>query len=137
MHRPLPPAPRYPPQIAEQGPPDDSFAAAVRVGRGLRPLAFNGALIVEVGQVTLYDGKERVIAQGPVDQVWARKARFPVSGLQLTIEGTRYTLDRAPGWGAAASPLLLGKTIHGTGKLVKAFLDWYPTQGGRVGEPPS
>ncbi len=87
--------------------------------------------------MTLYDGKERVIAQGPVDQVWAHKARFPLSGLQLTIEGTRYTLDRAPGWEAAASPLLLGKTIHSTGKLVASFLEWYPTQGGRVGKPPS
>ena len=45
--------------------------------------------------VTLYDGKEQVIASAPVGDVLAHRARFPAQGLQINIDGTRYTLDTA------------------------------------------
>ena len=80
----------------------------------------------------LYDGKKRLIAQAPVGEVWAHKARFPIKGLQLNVDGSRYTLDRAP---SGVTAFGIGASIRSTGELIDVFLRWFPDHGGNAGRP--
>ncbi|MEO7836076.1 MAG: hypothetical protein ABIS21_00365 [Acidimicrobiales bacterium] len=111
------------------------FRVNVRIGRGLRPRARNGALVVVDGTLTLYDTEEKVIARAPVGEVWAHRARLPVKGLQIIIDGSRYTLDDAPPPLAKLSPALMLSYIKRTDHLSEQFLDWFGAHGGNVGEP--
>ena len=113
----------------------ERFQADVRVGRGLRPISRDGALLVEDGTVKLYDGAENVIARAQVGDVWAHKARFPVKGLQIHIDGSRYTLDDAAPPRARLSPARLVTHIKRTGDLSDAFLAWFAAHGANVGKP--
>lgn len=108
---------------------NEGFTAAVRVGKGIRPLTQSGSLVVETGWLRLRDGKERVIAEGPVEEIWAHKGWLPGSGFRLHIGGTKYTLDQAGGFTAPGM-------MVGTHRLTEAFLEWFPAHGGNVGKPP-
>ena len=109
---------------------ENRFAASVRIGKGLRPITQGGGLVVEGGQVRLLDGKDRVIAEGPVGDVWVHEGWVLSSGLRVHIDGTKYTLDSA----GAFTPV---GGMAGTRSLTKAFLEWFPAHGGNVGKPPS
>lgn len=106
------------------------------MGKGLRPLCRDGLLLGEDGAVTLYDDEESVIARAQVAAVWAHKAGFPVKGLQIHIDGSKFTLDQAPAPMARQSPALIVSYIRRTGALSDSFLAWLSANGGNVGDPP-
>jgi hypothetical protein len=100
------------------------FEAAVRVGKGVRPLAQHGRLRAADGLVTVFDSKGKVVASAPIGEVDAAKLSLPLHGLRLTLAGTAYNLDAAGNrWRRA---LLFGRgiTISGTSRLTSAFVDY-------------
>jgi hypothetical protein len=85
-------------------PGNDMQIQGIRIGKGIRPLTQSGGLSVSGGVLTLYNGRGREIDSAPINEVTAKKQKFPVSGIRLRLGDTGYNLDNThvvgggPGW---------------------------------------
>ncbi|GAA3855918.1 hypothetical protein [Streptomyces sedi] len=103
----------------------------VQIGKGLRPLAQHGFLVVDRGTLTLLDSERQPIDSGPLHQVVAKKIRFTGGkSVSLTVNGTKY--NAAPGWGARGVFVLPGDSAH-VKSAAEALLHLVATGGGQVG----
>ena len=98
-------------------PEQDVVFAETQIGKGLKPLAQHGTVIVGAdGTLTLLDSNDRVIDSAPLTDVTAK--RLIITGGQtvsLTIQGRKYVVT--PGWGA------VGPTdIFGVSSAAKALM---------------
>lgn len=70
----------------------------VQIGKGMRPLAQHGYVVVDHGTLTLLGSQRQTIASAPLSTVSARKARMSLGQtLSLTMDGGKYSLTL--GWG--------------------------------------
>ncbi len=78
---------------------DDIVFDQTQIGKGLRPLAQRGRVVVGVDKtLTLYGTKGDVIATAPLEQVSAKRGVFPVRNMVfLTVAGEKFNCT--PGWG--------------------------------------
>lgn len=81
----------------------------VQIGKGLRPLAQHGTIIVDRGTLSLLDSNGQVIASGPLAAIQAAPVRLTRGKtVALTLNGTKYTAS--PGWGNHVGSLVLPGT---------------------------
>jgi hypothetical protein len=86
----------------------------VQIGKGLKPIAQHGFVIVDKGMLTLLGTDRQPIDSGPLNQVTASKIRFTGGKtLSLTVNGTKYNVS--PGWGRHVG----GFVLPGDAKPVK------------------
>jgi hypothetical protein len=86
----------------------------VQIGKGLKPLAQHGHVVIDRGELTLLGSDQQTIASAPLSSVTAGKVRF-IRGqtLSLTMSGEKYNVS--PGWGDRVGTFVL----PGDGKPVK------------------
>ncbi|UED85612.1 hypothetical protein [Streptomyces profundus] len=83
----------------------------VQIGRGLRPLAQHGFVIVDRGVLTLLGSDRRLIDSAPLATITGRPVRMTRGQtVSLTVNGTRYNVS--PGWGARPTLVLPGDMTH-------------------------
>ncbi len=75
----------------------------VQIGRGLRPIAQHGFVVVTPETITLLGSDRQQIDSAPTSAVTAKKVPF-THGKTVTImvNGTKYNVS--PGWGARPGP---------------------------------
>lgn len=80
-----------------------------QIGKGLRPLAQHGYVVIDQGTLTLLGSDQRTIASAPLSAVSARMLRMTRGmTVSLTLAGETYKVT--PGWGRqAGSPVLPGQ----------------------------
>ncbi|WP_062210507.1 hypothetical protein [Streptomyces sp. NBRC 109706] len=102
----------------------------VQIGRGLRPLAQHGFVVVDRGTLTLLGSDRRRIDSAPLATVTGRPVRMTRGQtVALTVNGTRYNVS--PGWGARPRLVLPGDTAH-VRTAAQALLHLVAEGGGRV-----
>ncbi|MFD0856964.1 hypothetical protein ACFQ07_32335 [Actinomadura adrarensis] len=78
----------------------------VQIGKGLRPIAQHGYIVIERGVLTLLGTDQRPIDSAPMNAIQAAPVRFTRGQtVALTMNGTKYNV--APGWGGHAGQLVL------------------------------
>ncbi|MDT0269539.1 hypothetical protein RM844_24970 [Streptomyces sp. DSM 44915] len=83
----------------------------VQIGKGLKPLAQHGFVLVGQGTLTLLGSDRQHIDAGPLAQVSAKPVRFTRGQtLSLTVNGNKYNVS--PGWGSRGVFVLPGDTEH-------------------------
>jgi hypothetical protein len=114
---------------------EQAFEADVRIGKGVRPIAQHGKVRIDQGTVTLEDSHGKIVAQAPVDQVWAKAMTFPLHGLRLDVGGTAYNLDAATTrWQAAMPGRLASGSAGKTSSFTHAFVAVLEDRGGHRGK---
>jgi hypothetical protein len=67
---------------------DEQFEAEAQIGKGLKFIDRQGSASIGQGRLTLRTRKGDVIAEGPLSEVWAEKARFSGGGAaRISVEG--------------------------------------------------
>ena len=102
-----------------------TMTAAVRVGRGLRPITQHGRLEITADRLKLEDARGRLIAEAPLGRVSVRRLRRGAQGLALSVDGVKYNIDSAPGPGLAR--------IRATKRLIEDVLEFVTSHGGTLG----
>ncbi|XVQ15047.1 hypothetical protein ACQP1W_21705 [Spirillospora sp. CA-255316] len=91
----------------------------VQIGKGLRPLAQHGYIVIEHGMLSLLGTNQQPIDSAPLNAIEAAPVRFTRGQtIALTMNGTKYNV--APGWGAHAGQLVL----PGSTKQVKSAAEY-------------
>ncbi|MGK5531642.1 hypothetical protein [Streptomyces sp. URMC 129] len=81
----------------------------VQIGKGLRPLAQHGYVVVDAGTLTLLGSDRQVIAGAPLAEITAKPVRLTGGKtLAVTVNGTKYTVS--PGWGRHVGFPIAGTT---------------------------
>lgn len=103
----------------------------VQIGKGLKPLAQHGFVLVDRGTLTLLGSERQHIDSGPLHGIAAKKVRFTGGKtVSLTLNGTKYNVS--PGWGARGVFVLPGDTGH-VKTAADALLHLIATGGGQAG----
>lgn len=90
----------------------------VQIGRGLRPLAQHGFVVVTPDTISLLGSDRQLIDSAPITAVTAKTIPFTRGKtVALTMNGTKYNVS--PGWGARPGPFVL----PGETKEVKTAAD--------------
>jgi hypothetical protein len=120
------------------------FEAEVQIGKGMRFIDRRGSASIDHGRLRLCLRNGALIAQAPLSQVWAEKARFSGGvATRVSIEATTYTVEPVRVWRCAprrpspdASATVLDLTRLGPGRaLTRRFLGVLASEGGHVGKP--
>jgi hypothetical protein len=78
----------------------------VQIGKGLKPLAQHGHVVIDCGMLTLLGSNRETIATVPLSSVSAAKVRFTRGQtLSLTLGGEKYNVS--PGWGEKVGTFVL------------------------------
>ncbi|MDT0307478.1 hypothetical protein RM780_10940 [Streptomyces sp. DSM 44917] len=102
-----------------------------QIGKGLRPIAQQGVVVLHDGVLTLLGSERQPIDSAPLAQVTASKVRFTRGQtLSLTLNGTKYNVS--PGWGARGVFVLPGDTEH-VRTAAEALLRLIQASGGSAG----
>jgi hypothetical protein len=103
----------------EKGMPVE-YSATSQIGKGVKPLAQNGQVVIANGLLTLRDSKGNEIVAAPVDEVTAKSPWYAMgNGTKVTIAGTSYFLSLKSLAGAAIQQGAIG--IFVGRKRTKAF----------------
>ncbi|UYM03909.1 hypothetical protein [Solicola gregarius] len=116
-------------QPSEQNPGAMIFDQT-QIGRGLKPLAQHGFVVIENGSITLYDSKQQPIHGGPLSETTAKKV--PMTGgksLSVNIAGEKFNVS--PGWGDLSGRFALNRSINSAVKALKYLID----NDGRMPDP--
>ncbi|MGK5529839.1 hypothetical protein [Streptomyces sp. URMC 129] len=104
----------------------------VQIGKGIRPLAQHGYVIVENGVLELLGSRGRVIDSAPMGRVRASKVRFTGGKtLAMRLNGTRYHVS--PKWGDKAGHLVRPGRPHEVERAADELLHLIEAGGGTVG----
>lgn len=69
-----------------------------QIGKGLKPLAQHGYVVIDRGTLTLLGTQEQTIASAPLPEVSAKKASISLGqAVSVTMNGESYNVS--PGWG--------------------------------------
>ncbi|MBF4161614.1 hypothetical protein [Nocardioides acrostichi] len=95
----------------------------VQIGRGLKPVAQHGFVVLTPGHVTLLDSKEQQVATGPISGCNPTFTRFTrKQNITLLVGGE--TFNVAPAWGRTVGTLLPdGKGVKDAAALLMACLE--------------
>jgi hypothetical protein len=78
----------------------------VQIGKGLKPLAQHGHVVIDHGTLTLLGSDNQTIASASLSSVSAAKVRFTRGQtLSLTMSGEKYNVS--PGWGRNVGTFVL------------------------------
>lgn len=102
-----------------------------QIGKGLKPLAQHGCVIIDRGTLTLLGTKRDTIASAPLSAVSARK--FPMSrgqALSLKVNGEKFNVS--PGWGRYAGTFILPGDTKPVKNAAEALLKLIELGGGAV-----
>ncbi|WP_059007577.1 hypothetical protein [Streptomyces specialis] len=114
--------PEYPDYIVDE----------VQIGKGIRPLAQHGYVIVENGCLELLGSRGRVIESAPMSRVEANKVRFTGGKtLAVKVNGTRYNVS--PRWGEKAGHLVRPGRPEEVERAADELLHLIEAGGGTVG----
>ncbi|WP_326599335.1 hypothetical protein [Streptomyces sp. NBC_01803] len=104
----------------------------VQIGKGIRPLAQHGYVVVEDGVLELLGSRGRVIESAPMSRVRAARVRFTGGKtLAVKVNGTRYTLS--PKWGDKAGHLVRPGRPEDVERAADELLGLIAAGGGTVG----
>ena len=96
----------------------------VQIGKGARPLAQHGFVVIEQGVLSLLGTNRQPIDGAPLTAITAAPIRFTRGkSISLTMNGTKYNVS--PGWGAHAGRIVL----PGDTKNVKTAASPSPSNG--------
>ncbi|MDT0446886.1 hypothetical protein [Streptomyces johnsoniae] len=102
----------------------------VQIGKGLKPVAQHGYVIVDKGTLTLLGSDQQPIDSSPLPQVAGNLVRFTRGKtVALTVNGTKYNVS--PGWGARGIFVLPGDSEH-VKTAAEALLKLVAAGGGRT-----
>ncbi|UCM89499.1 hypothetical protein [Streptomyces marincola] len=102
----------------------------VQIGKGLRPVAQHGFVVVDRGTLTLLGSDRQPIDSAPLGQISGNLVRFTRGKtVALTVNGTKYLVS--PGWGARPFLVLPGTTEH-VNTAAQALLKLVAAGGGRT-----
>ena len=77
-----------------------------QIGKGLRPLAQHGYVVIDSGTLTLLGSDKQTITTAPLAAVSARKVPMTRGQtLSLTVAGEKYNVS--PGWGRYSGTFVL------------------------------
>lgn len=77
-----------------------------QIGKGLRPLAQHGFVVLDRGTLTLLGSQQQTIASAPLSAVSAKKVPFSRGqSLSLTMNGEKFNVS--PGWGRHVGTFIL------------------------------
>lgn len=92
-----------------------------QIGRGMRPLAQHGTLLVVDDQIVLQGTKGDTIARAPVTEARVRVPWYAFGkNVHITMHGTRYVV--APQWGHFVGKKVLPGQTRIVNEEVKRFL---------------
>jgi len=78
----------------------------VQIGKGLKPLAQHGHVVIDGGTLTLLGSSREPIASAALSTVSAARVRFTRGQtLSLTLSGEKYNVS--PGWGEKVGTFVL------------------------------
>lgn len=104
----------------------------VQIGKGLRPLAQHGFIIIDRGVLSLLGSDRQVIDSGPIDKLKASKIRFTGGkSVSLILNGTKYNVS--PGWGAHLGSIQLPGSAQDVKSAADALLHLIASGGGATG----
>ena len=99
-----------------------------QIGKGLKPLAQHGFVVIDRGTLTLLGSDQQMIARAPLSAVSAHKVRMTRGQtLSLTMGGEKYNVS--PGWGRYSGTFVL----PGQAKPVKSAAEMLLTLIGNGG----
>lgn len=102
----------------------------VQIGKGLKPLAQHGFVVLSEGRITLLGTDRQVIAEGPIAEADASFVKLTRKRtIALTVGGER--LNVAPGWGSFVGTLPIAT---GSAKNAALVLMECLENGGRLPE---
>lgn len=77
-----------------------------QIGKGLKPLAQHGYVVVDRGTLTLLGSDKQTIASAPIAAVSARMVRM-TRGQTLSLEMAGEKYNVSPGWGRYSGTFIL------------------------------
>ncbi|WP_326598414.1 hypothetical protein [Streptomyces sp. NBC_01803] len=81
----------------------------VQIGKGVRPLAQHGFVVIDGGVLTLLGSDRQLIDSAPLTDITAAPIRFTRGKtLAVTVNGTKYSVS--PGWGRHVGFPIAGTT---------------------------
>ncbi|SOD63340.1 hypothetical protein SAMN06297387_11072 [Streptomyces zhaozhouensis] len=111
------------------GPNGEREFGEVQIGKGVRPMAQHGQLLVDTDTLTLRNSKGTLIDEAPVSEVSAHRVRFTGGRtVALRMSGDRYHVS--PGWGDRGD--LLTRRPERVAKAADDLLNLIETGGGTV-----
>ena len=129
-------------QLVEQ---PAAFEASVAIWKGVKPIANGSWVMVAAGQIRLFDGKGRLMGEGPRLTTYAKPRRMTMGiGMSVWIGGEKYMLSPGsgnrpegvvvslhnPGVGAGAAAVAHGQSF------AMEFYAALEKAGGNLGSPP-
>jgi hypothetical protein len=121
-----------------------AFEADAQIGTRFRFIDRNGSAVIDGGRLILRKRDGETIAEAPIGEVWADKARGSGGGAaRISIGGDRYTIE--PLRINRANPAALGgdaanlardvERLKKGRELTERFLAVVEAEGGQIGKP--
>jgi hypothetical protein len=103
-----------------------------QIGKGLRPLAQHGYVVIDRGTLTLLGSDRQPIASAPLTSVSAHKVRMTRGQtLSLTMGGEKYNVS--PGWGRYSGTFILPGQTKPVKNAAQMLLTLIQNGGGTAG----
>jgi hypothetical protein len=100
-----------------------------QIGKGLKPLAQHGYVVIDHGTLTLLGSQEQPIASAPLPQISAKKSSMSLGqAVSVSMNGEHYNVS--PGWGRYRWIAALG--IMAMRKNTRRLLELIEAGGGRI-----